>query len=201
RWRTRLADLAGNSPLWDISTLGDAIVELTAAHPSGIAQLYAGRSTPLSNLVREGSALTHARRRARVVLARTDELAQRFGVAPTYVAMGVATWRSDGAAHPAEDAAAGAAGEEGAAEAGTTPAWPTRTNHRCRPRPQWGTHRCGCVRSAWACTDQRRRSTSSWIPPSRSTACWCVSCVRTGWRWMLPPSPAPPWSSTGSPPA
>src|SRR5699024_4232393 len=47
---------------------------------------------------------------------------QRFGVAPTYVAMGVATWRSDGAAHPAEDAAAGAAGEEGAAEAGTTPA-------------------------------------------------------------------------------
>lgn len=122
RWRTHLADLAGNSPLWDISTLGDALVELTAAHPSGIAQLYAGRSTPLSNLVREGSALTHARRRARVVLARTDELAQRFGVAPTYVAMGVATWHSDGAAHLGEAAAGVVAGEGGAEEAGTTPA-------------------------------------------------------------------------------
>ncbi|SEE94014.1 hypothetical protein SAMN04488554_3732 [Ruania alba] len=94
RWRTRLADLAGGSALWDVNALGDALVELTAAHPSGIAQLYAGRSTPLSNLVREGSALTQARRRARVVVARTEELAQRFGVAPTYVAMGVATWQS-----------------------------------------------------------------------------------------------------------
>lgn len=122
RWRARLADLAGNSPLWDISTLGDAIVELTAAHPSGIAQLYAGRSTPLSNLVREGSALTNARRRARVVLARTDELAQRFGVAPTYVAMGVATWHSDGAARPEGESAGAAVGSEAEDDPGTTPA-------------------------------------------------------------------------------
>ena len=117
-----MADLAGNSPLWDIGTLGDAIVELTAAHPSGIAQLYAGRSTPLSNLVREGSALTNARRRARVVLARTDELAQRFGVAPTYVAMGVATWHSDGAAHPEGEGAPAQTGAGGEDEPGTTPA-------------------------------------------------------------------------------
>ena len=122
RWRARLADLAGNSPLWDISTLGDAIVELTAAHPSGIAQLYAGRSTPLSNLVREGSALTNARRRARVVLARTDELAQRFGVAPTYVAMGVATWHTDGAARPQGESAGAAVGSEAEDDPGTTPA-------------------------------------------------------------------------------
>src|SRR5699024_4355196 len=123
-WAGRLGALVGSSPLWDINTLGEAIVELTAAHPSGIAQLYAGRSTPLSNLVREGSALTRARRRARVVLARTEELAQRYGVAPTYVAMGVATWHSDPAEQPgrtAESAADPAAEEEGP---GTTPALP-----------------------------------------------------------------------------
>ncbi|HLR28209.1 MAG TPA: hypothetical protein VK086_05915, partial [Ruania sp.] len=123
-WAGHLGALVGSSPLWDINTLGEAIVELTAAHPSGIAQLYAGRSTPLSNLVREGSALTRARRRARVVLARTEELAQRYGVAPTYVAMGVATWNSDPAEHPgqtAEGAGDPAAEEEGP---GTTPALP-----------------------------------------------------------------------------
>ncbi|UFU07300.1 hypothetical protein [Ruania halotolerans] len=128
QWRSRLADLAGGSALWDVNALGDAIVELTAAHPSGIAQLYAGRSTPLSNLVREGSALTQARRRARVVVARTEELAQRFGVAPTYVAMGVASWRSTAAgqdealrerAEPPKHAA-----DSGADEGGHTPAVP-----------------------------------------------------------------------------
>ncbi|CAM3438300.1 hypothetical protein OCAE111667_09980 [Occultella aeris] len=95
QWRNRLADLAGGSALWDVDALGDALVDLTAAHPSGIAQLFAGRSTRLSNLVREGSALTQARRRARVMGARTEELAQRYGVAPTYVAVGVATWRTE----------------------------------------------------------------------------------------------------------
>ncbi|TDE94100.1 hypothetical protein EXU48_11680 [Occultella glacieicola] len=95
QWRNRLADLAGGSALWDVDALGDALVDLTAAHPSGIAQLFAGRATRLSNLVREGSALTQARRRARVMGARTEELAQRYGVAPTYVAVGVATWRAE----------------------------------------------------------------------------------------------------------
>src|SRR5690625_1075432 len=91
-WRQELLELAGGSALWDIDSLGDAVIELTGAHPSGIAQLYAGRRTRLSNVVREGASLSQARRRARVVLARADELAAQFGVAPTYVAMGVARW-------------------------------------------------------------------------------------------------------------
>lgn len=110
-WRNRLGDLAGGSALWDVESLGDALVDLTAAHPNGIAQLFAGRTTRLSNLAREGSALTHARRRARIVRARTDELAQRYGFAPTYVAIGVASWTV-----PPPDAGEGSAahGPEGA---------------------------------------------------------------------------------------
>ncbi|GAB2606024.1 hypothetical protein [Pseudactinotalea suaedae] len=111
-WRNRLGDLAGGSALWDVESLGDALVDLTAAHPNGIAQLFAGRSTRLSNLAREGSALTLARRRARIVGARTDELAQRYGFAPTYVAIGVASWplptADDGGSVPEGDAHAGA---------------------------------------------------------------------------------------------
>ena len=91
-WRQELLELAGGSALWDIDSLGEAIIDLTGAHPSGIAQLYAGRRTRLSNVVREGASLSQARRQARVVLARADDLAGQFGVAPTYVAMGVARW-------------------------------------------------------------------------------------------------------------
>ncbi|GAA4421353.1 hypothetical protein GCM10023169_14190 [Georgenia halophila] len=91
-WRERLVELGGASTLADLTLLGDAVIDLTAAHPSGIAQLYAGRTTRLSNLVREGGAQHDARRNARTVRARADELAQRYGLAPTYLAIGVATW-------------------------------------------------------------------------------------------------------------
>ncbi|MBD5786589.1 hypothetical protein IF650_10385 [Cellulosimicrobium terreum] len=91
-WRTALVELAGGSTLADVSLLGDAVVDLTAAHPSGIAQLFAGRPTRLSNLFREGGSLPAARRRARAVVVRAAEHAQRYGVAPTYLAIGVATW-------------------------------------------------------------------------------------------------------------
>ncbi|MEE6288619.1 hypothetical protein V2J52_13230 [Georgenia sp. MJ173] len=91
-WRERLVALGGGSALWDVTLLGDAVIDLTAAHPSGTAQLYSGRPTRLSNLVREGESLVAARRGARTVTARTDELAQRYGVAPTCLAVGIATW-------------------------------------------------------------------------------------------------------------
>ncbi|NMR20673.1 hypothetical protein [Cellulomonas fimi] len=91
-WRTTLVEAAGGSTLADVDLLGDVALDLSAAHPSGIAQLFAGRQTRLSNLVREGSSLSTAKRRARVVGARADEYAQRYGIAPTYLAIGVATW-------------------------------------------------------------------------------------------------------------
>ncbi|WP_165372841.1 hypothetical protein [Pengzhenrongella frigida] len=91
-WRSSLVEAAGGSSLANVELLGDAALDLSAAHPSGIAQLFAGRDTRLSNLVREGAALATAKRRARAVGARAEEYAQRYGIAPTYLAIGVATW-------------------------------------------------------------------------------------------------------------
>ncbi|WP_448059240.1 hypothetical protein [Cellulomonas hominis] len=91
-WRAALVEAAGGSTLADVELLGEAALDLSAAHPSGIAQLFAGRETRLSNLVREGSALTAAKRRARSVGARASTYAQQFGIAPTYLAIAVATW-------------------------------------------------------------------------------------------------------------
>ncbi|EGQ75007.1 hypothetical protein HMPREF9062_0699 [Actinomyces sp. oral taxon 448 str. F0400] len=90
-WRDELIDLGGTSSLDDIALL-DHVVDLTAAHPSGLAQLYAGRSTHLGNLVRERGALGRARQNLREVAGHTDLLARRFGVAPVYLAIGVASW-------------------------------------------------------------------------------------------------------------
>jgi hypothetical protein len=91
-WRGALVEAAGGSTLSDVDLLGDAALDLSAAHPSGIAQLFAGRETRLSNLVREGGSLATAKRRARSVGSRAESYAQRYGIAPTYLAIGVATW-------------------------------------------------------------------------------------------------------------
>ena len=90
-WREELAALGGVASLDDITIL-DGVVDLTAAHPSGLAQLYAGRPTHLANLVRERSAQSVARRSLRDVAGRTQVIARQFGVAPVYLALGVATW-------------------------------------------------------------------------------------------------------------
>ena len=91
-WRADLVEAAGGSTLVDIEELGEAALELSAAHPSGLAQLFAGRPTRLSSLVREGAAQTTARRRARAVAARAAVYTQQFGIAPTSLALGVASW-------------------------------------------------------------------------------------------------------------
>lgn len=94
-WRRTLVSLAGDSSLADVSLLGDAVLDLTAAHPSGIAQLFAGRPTKLTNIFREPASLPVARRRTRAVAQRSQDQSERFGIAPTYLAIGVATWTED----------------------------------------------------------------------------------------------------------
>lgn len=102
-WRGALVEAAGGSTLADVDLLGDAALDLSAAHPSGMAQLFAGRETRLSNLVREGAALSAARRRARAVGARATTYEQRYGIAPTSLAIGVATWTERSAPDVAQD--------------------------------------------------------------------------------------------------
>ncbi|MCL1899378.1 MAG: hypothetical protein FWG11_02455 [Promicromonosporaceae bacterium] len=101
-WRESLAQQVGASTLADVTLLGDATIDLSAAHPGGVAQLYAGRTTRLSNLVRDNTQLPIASRRARTVQARSAEQAGRYGLAPTYLAIGLATWVEAPPAPPAE---------------------------------------------------------------------------------------------------
>ncbi|MDO4613831.1 MAG: hypothetical protein Q4B10_07195 [Actinomycetaceae bacterium] len=105
-WRAELVDMSADGP-------ARVFMELSAAHPTGIAQMYAGRPTRLSSLVREPSALAHCQARARDVLAAQHAMIEAHGVGPVYVAMGTVSWtegsradnlRTGAAAHTAPGA-------------------------------------------------------------------------------------------------
>lgn len=99
-WSSHLVDLGGRNTLLYYRDLRVGTLDLTHAHPSGIAMLLAGRPTRLSGLVREVDALADARRRARAIRAKTLELAEERGIAAGWLAVGMATWRAPDAARP-----------------------------------------------------------------------------------------------------
>jgi hypothetical protein len=78
----------------DIAALGNTVLDLTQAHPSGIAQLYAGRTTPLRSLVREKSSYARAVANAEAVKDKADSHAAKYGLPPTHLGLGIAFWNS-----------------------------------------------------------------------------------------------------------
>lgn len=84
-WRADLVALASDGP-------AHTFIELSAAHPTGVAKLYAGRPTRLSALVREEGALLHAQARARDVRAAQQQMIDAHGVGPVYLAIGTVSW-------------------------------------------------------------------------------------------------------------
>ena len=68
-------------------------LDLTHAHPSGLAQLFAARPTRLSSLFREHAAHAAAWRQARSIRASALVLSAQRGVQGCCLAIGVASWR------------------------------------------------------------------------------------------------------------
>jgi REase_MTES_1575 len=68
-------------------------LDLTHAHPSGLAQLFAARPTRLSSLFREPDTHAGAWRQARTIRASALVLAAQRGVQGCCLAVGVASWR------------------------------------------------------------------------------------------------------------
>ena len=96
-WQRHLVDLGGRNTLLWYRDLPSGTLDLTTAHPGGMAMLLAGRPTRLSDLVREPRALEEARRRVRTIRAKTLELHEERGIAAGYIAVGMATWQVPGA--------------------------------------------------------------------------------------------------------
>ncbi|WP_353508416.1 AAA domain-containing protein [Intrasporangium sp.] len=91
-WQRALVDLGGRNTLLWYRDLPSGTLDLTTAHPGGVSMLLAGRKTRLSDLMREPGALAEARRRARAIRAKAQELREERGIAAGFLAIGMATW-------------------------------------------------------------------------------------------------------------
>src|SRR5450631_18402 len=99
-WQRHLVDLGGRNTLLWYRDLPSGTLDLTTAHPGGMAMLLAGRPTKLSDLVREPTALEEARRRVRAIRAKILELQEERGIEAGYIAVGMATWQVAGPSRP-----------------------------------------------------------------------------------------------------
>ncbi len=97
-WGEQLIALAGSQALLHYRDLPEETLDLTAAHPSGLAMLLTGRITRLSTLIREPGALADARRRIRAIRTSAQQLLAEQGLAACWLAVGMASW-SDPVAH------------------------------------------------------------------------------------------------------
>ena len=99
-WQRHLVDLGGRNTLLWYRDLPSGTLDLTTAHPGGLAMLLSGATTKLSDLVREPAALDEARRRVRTIRAKTIELHEERGITAGFMAVGMATWQVPGAPRP-----------------------------------------------------------------------------------------------------
>ncbi|AKT50224.1 DUF4011 domain-containing protein [Arsenicicoccus sp. oral taxon 190] len=99
-WRQELATAGGpNALLWHHDD-ERRLLELTHAHPAGLAIFLSGRDVKLSDLVREPRASAEAAERARGIDDAARRLWEERGLATCFVAAGVATWQMPGGRSP-----------------------------------------------------------------------------------------------------
>ena len=93
RWRNELAMLGGRSPLLHFSDSPRSRIELSATHPGGLPQFITGKTTLLSNLIRDEVALRNARLAANEITQKSIELRSMRGIESVHLAIGLAQWR------------------------------------------------------------------------------------------------------------
>lgn len=93
-WTTTLMGESGTAPLVNLDCLDGVLLDITNAHPGGIAQFMAGRATKLSLLMREPNANEIARKQLRAVaqLATGNGGVEKQSLV-LHLAFGVGNWK------------------------------------------------------------------------------------------------------------
>ena len=91
-WKQQAAQLGGRDTMLHFRDSRDGSIDLSGAHPSGLAQLLAGRATRLSSLVRDHEILSDARRRAKSIRSKAEQLDNERGIRTAHLAIGFASW-------------------------------------------------------------------------------------------------------------
>jgi hypothetical protein len=95
KWRSELAAIGGMSPLLHFVDSPRTRIELGATHPGGLAQFFTGKTTLLSNLIRDDIALGGAKVAAGLIAAKGLELATVRGIDAIQLGIGIAEWQFD----------------------------------------------------------------------------------------------------------
>src|SRR6478735_3488457 len=92
KWLSGLKPVTGADTLLHFTKTPEGSIDLTHAHPSGLAQLLTGRRTRLSTLIRDPGQYAVALRAARALRAKIFELGSDRGIDAGYLSAGTATW-------------------------------------------------------------------------------------------------------------
>lgn len=95
QWSTELHSLGGRNPLRSFELSSFSHVDLTRAHPSGLAQLVSARTTRISNLIRDGVAGARANSATRRIASKANTLLEDFGLESVFIAGGVLRFPAD----------------------------------------------------------------------------------------------------------
>jgi len=93
QWRAELEATGGRSPLLHFIDSPRTRIELSTTHPGGLAQFITGKTTLLSNLIRDDVALRAAKIAAGAIAAKGLELQSARGIDAIHLGIGIAEWR------------------------------------------------------------------------------------------------------------
>jgi hypothetical protein len=95
-WQEEITAIGVTNPLTNYETNNFGQIDLERSHPGGFSQFVTGRATLLSNLVRDPLAYSRALAAARRIGAKTDRLANHFGIPSLFMVGGLANFEADG---------------------------------------------------------------------------------------------------------
>ncbi len=93
-WVDSLGPGVGTDTLLRYAPSASNSIDITHAHPSGLAQFLAGRRTRLSTLLRDSDQYVSARRTAEALRGKIRELWDERGIDVGYLSAGLANWRA-----------------------------------------------------------------------------------------------------------
>ena len=94
-WREQLQDRATVSPLRDLAAARARLIDIRAGHPSGLAQLFAGRPTAVSALLRDPQVREGGLHRARLILDEAERVRAATGAWTPALVVGTVTWEAE----------------------------------------------------------------------------------------------------------
>lgn len=95
-WRSELAGLGGRNPLIDFDDRIDTRIDITHAHPGGLARFIAGSPTLLGNLIRDDLQRRAAQHTASALADHDFRLTQSRGIESVALGIGLVQWEREG---------------------------------------------------------------------------------------------------------